>query len=239
MEKNTSLRVLAPKFAVALFVALPAFSQAVSTVQISGVVQDATGAAIPGVRVTVTQTLTALTRSTLTGTDGGYVIPQLPVGPYRLVAEQKGFGTIVQTGIDLQVGDNPRIDLTMKVGAVEERVEVSAGVEMVQTQQTSVSSVVDQRRIVQLPLNGRQATQLIILAGAATQSRNGSLVTSKNHPSSVSLSVAGGLGNSTNYLMDGADNEDAFSNVLLKGTLDLLIMRTLNVRAMHGSAIAE
>jgi hypothetical protein len=76
-----------------------------------------------------------------------------------------------------------------------------------------VSSVVDQRRIVQLPLNGRQATQLIILAGAATQSRNGGLVTSKNYPSSVSLSVAGGLGNSTNYLMDGADNENAFSNV--------------------------
>jgi len=212
MEKK-SFRLLAAKFAVTLFVAFPAFSQAVSTVQISGVVQDATGAAIPGVRVTVTQTLTALTRTTVTGADGGYVIPQLPVGPYRLIAEQKGFGTVVQTGIDLQVGDNPRIDLTMKVGAVEERIEVSAGVEMVQTQQTSVSSVVDQRRIVQLPLNGRQATQLIILAGAATQSRNGSLVTSKNHPSSVSLSVAGGLGNSTNYLMDGADNEDAFSNV--------------------------
>ncbi len=120
---------------------------------------------------------------------------------------------MVQKGIELQVGDNPRIDVTMRVGAVEERVEVSAGVEMVQTAQTSVSSVVDQRRIVQLPLNGRQATQLIILAGAATQSRNGGLTTSKNYPSSVSLSVAGGLGNSTNYLMDGADNEDAFSNV--------------------------
>jgi hypothetical protein len=83
-------------------------SQAVSTVQISGVVQDASGAAIAGATVTARQIQTGLTRSTASGTDGRYVIPQLPVGTYELVTEQKGFNTVVQKGIELQVGDEPR-----------------------------------------------------------------------------------------------------------------------------------
>jgi Carboxypeptidase regulatory-like domain/TonB dependent receptor-like, beta-barrel len=191
----------------------PAFGQAVATVQISGTVQDSSGAVIPEARVTATQTQTGFSRSATSGTSGNYVIPQLPVGSYQLSVEKAGFKGFVQKGIELQVGDNPRIDVALEVGAIEQQIEVHASAQMVQTEQTSVSSVIDQRRIVQLPLNGRQATQLIILAGAATASRNGGLATSKNYPSSVSISVAGGMGNGTNYLMDGADNEDAFSNV--------------------------
>jgi hypothetical protein len=191
----------------------PALRQAVSTVELSGVVRDPTGAYIAGAAVTVTQTLTGLTRSPKTGTDGSYVIPRLPVGPYRLTAEQKVFKTVAQTGIELQAGDNPRIDASMQVGATNQRIAVNAATELVQTAQPPVSFVVEQQRIVQLPLNGRQAIQLTFLAGGATQSNSCSVVTSKNYPSSVSLSVAGGLGNSTNYLMDGTENEDAFSNV--------------------------
>lgn len=74
-----------------------------------------------------------------------------------------------------------------------------------------MATVIDQRRITDLPLNGRQATQLIILAGAASASGNGGATGRKNYPSSVSLAVAGG--NFINYLMDGADNEDVFTNV--------------------------
>jgi len=82
---------------------------------------------------------------------------------------------------------------------------------MVQTTQTASSTLINHRRIVDLPLNGRQATQLIILAGGAAPSRNGGAVGSKNYPSSVSLAVSGG--NAINYLMDGADNVDVFTNV--------------------------
>jgi TonB dependent receptor len=109
------------------------------------------------------------------------------------------------------VGDEPQIKVTLTVGEVSERVEVNADAEMVQTTQTAATTVIDQRRIVDLPLNGRQATQLIILAGGAAPSGNGGAVGSKNYPSAVSLAVGGG--NFINYLMDGADNEDVFTNV--------------------------
>ncbi len=188
-----------------------ASGQAVATVQITGTILDGTGAAIPDAKITVTQTQTGLQRSTASGSEGTYIIPQLPVGPYTLNVEKTGFKTYVQRGIELQVGDQPQIAVTMEIGQVSEQVEVNANAEMVQTSQIAVATVIDQRRIVDLPLNGRQATQLIILAGAATQSGNGGAVGSKNYPSSVSLAVGGG--NFINYLMDGADNEDVFTNV--------------------------
>lgn len=188
-----------------------AFSQAVATVQIAGAVQDGTGAAVPDAVITATQIQTGFKRSTVSGSEGIYVIPQLPVGPYLLTVEKGGFKTYIQKGIDLQVGDEPQIKITLAVGEVSERVEVNADAEMVQTTQTAASTVIDQRRIVDLPLNGRQATQLIILAGGAAPSGNGGAVGSKNYPSAVSLAVGGG--NFINYLMDGADNEDVFTNV--------------------------
>ena len=92
-------------------------------------------------------------------------------------------------------------------------VEVTANTQMVETRETSQSTVIDQARITELPLNGRQATQLIVLAGGAVPSRNGNLATSKNYPSSVTLSVSGGQGDGTNYILDGGDHNDAFSNV--------------------------
>ena len=86
---------------------------------------------------------------------------------------------------------------------------------MVQTEDQSVSQVIDSQRVIDLPLNGRQATQLILLSGAAASAPNGDNVGSKNYPSEVSLSVAGSQGTQTNYLMDGADNTDSFSIVNL------------------------
>lgn len=199
--------------AVLIGFAPPALTQAVATVQISGAVLDSSGSVIPDASVTATQLETGLARTVVSGPEGNYAIPQLPVGHYELTVEKSGFKTYLQKGIELQVGDRPLINVTMELGTVQQQVEVSAGTQMVQTTQTSVSTVIDQKRIVQLPLNGRQATQLIILAGGATQSRNGGAISSKNYPSSVALSVSGASGNSTNYLMDGADNEDAFTNV--------------------------
>jgi outer membrane receptor protein involved in Fe transport len=187
------------------------FSQSVATVQIAGSVQDSSGASVPDAIITATQTLTGFKRGVVSGAEGLYVIPQLPVGPYEVTVEKKGFKTYIQRGIDLQVGDDPQIKVALAIGDVTERVEVNADAVMVQTTQTSASTLIDQRRIVDLPLNGRQATQLIILAGAAAPSGNGGAVGSKNYPSAVSLAVGGG--NFINYLMDGADNEDVFTNV--------------------------
>src|SRR5690348_4015493 len=86
-----------------------------STSQINGTVRDASGLAVPGAEVKVTQTATGAMRTTLSGADGSYVLPNLPIGPYLVEVTKDGFSKYVQTGIVLQVDSNPTIDLTLKV----------------------------------------------------------------------------------------------------------------------------
>jgi hypothetical protein len=145
------------------------------------------------------------------------VLPELPIGPYKLTVDAQGFGTYIQTGIGLQVGESPQINIALTVGQVTQQVEVSADAAMVQTDTTSVAQVIDQKRMVDMPLNGRQPTQLIMLSGAANDvSPHGSDLTgSKDYFSADSISVAGGQSDGTNYLMDGGENMDTFSNVNL------------------------
>jgi hypothetical protein len=102
----------------------------------------------------------------------------------------------------------------MQVGAVTQQLEVSADAAMVQMQDTSVSQVIDQRRIVDLPLNGRQATDLILLSGGAAMPPNSSrVITTHDYANAVGISVAGGQINGNNYLLDGGDHNDSHSNV--------------------------
>src|SRR5262249_40431348 len=154
-------------------------------------------------------------RYTITAADGTYVLPNLPVGPYRLQVSSPALNTYVQSGILLQVGNNVQVNVALQVGAVTQSVEVAANATMVETQDTSVSQVIDQRRITAVPLNGRQATDLIVLSGGAAvaPSASGRFVTTHDYPSALPVSVAGGQGNSNNYLLDGADNRDTHSNV--------------------------
>src|SRR5262249_10590310 len=144
-------------------------AQISATAQISGIVSDSTGAVLPGAEITVTQTGTGITRSAITSETGAYVLPNLPVGPYRLEASLPGFRSFVQTGIVLQVGSNPIINVSLQVGQVAETVEVQANATLVETRVTGVGTVIENQRILELPLNGRQATDLITLAGAAVQ----------------------------------------------------------------------
>jgi hypothetical protein len=198
----------------------PLWGQAVASAQISGQIADPSGAAVPRAKVTAIQTETKLVRTTVSGQDGSYVLPNLPVGPYRLEMQAAGFQTYLQTGIQLQVSDNPTINVSLQVGDVTRQVEVSAGAIMVQTQSTSLSQIIDQRSVVDLPLNGRNALQLVMLAGSASDrgpalTQSNDLTGSKIWPSSNALAVAGGQPDGTNYLMDGGDNNDSFSNVNL------------------------
>ena len=194
-----------------------AHAQQTATSQISGVVQDPSGSAVPRAQVQVTQTDTDFTRAVTSGPNGEYTIPNLPVGPYRLQVTASGFSTYVQAGILLQVNSNPVINPRLQVGAITEQVQVEAEVTMTETHENSISQVIDQRRIVDLPLNGRQATQLILLSGgSANGPPAGDLNTSKNYQTaSVTISVAGSQPNTVNYIMDGGDNNDSFSNVNL------------------------
>jgi hypothetical protein len=155
-------------------------------------VVDASGLAVPGAQVEVTQTSTGLTRATVTGADGAYVLPSLPVGPYKLEVKKEGFATFVQSGIVLQVDTNPTIDVTLKVGSVSEQVQVEASAAMVETHSTGIGQVVDEQRVVDLPLNGRYATDLVGLAGAAATAPTADLISAKNYPNEAVYSIAGG-----------------------------------------------
>lgn len=198
-----------------LALAIPASStaQTVAIAQISGVVTDASGAALPGVEVTVTQTSTGLTRFVVTGSRGEYVLPNLPIGPYKLEATLQGFSNFEQTGITLQVGTSPVINVSLKIGAISETVTVTAGATMIETRNTAVGTVVSQEQMVGLPLDGRQASQLVLLSGAAVTQAGGLIGSQREYPSAVAISVAGGTGNSTIYLVDGAFNNDPVNNI--------------------------
>ena len=130
-----------------------------ATAQISGTVKDASGAVLPGATVVATQTQTGIAGETVTNQTGAYVLPNLPIGPYRLEASLQGFGTAVQTGIVLQVNATPVIDIELAVGGLEETVEVQAGAAVVETRTVGVSQVIENARILELPLNGRQVTE--------------------------------------------------------------------------------
>lgn len=199
---------------LAVITGTAAWAQSVSSAQVSGVVRDSSGGALPGADVTITKIDTGAVRSTVTSADGAFVVPNLPVGPYQLRVTLQGFSTYVQDGIILQVSSNPQINVTLAVGTVSEQVTVTANTTMVETHSTGIGQVVDNQRVVELPLNGRQATELIFLAGLATSAPGGDLNTNKNYPT-VTISVAGGQANGMTYIMDGATHNDPFNNLNL------------------------
>jgi hypothetical protein len=196
-------------------------AQSSGSAQISGSITDQSSAVVSNAQVRVTQTDTAQVRTTVSSASGSYVFPSLPVGPYTLEVIAQGFQHYVQSGIVLAVGNEVEVNVPLQVGNVSQEVHVSGEAGLVQTQDTSISELVDKQRIVDLPLNGRQATQLILLSGGSANSpafaTGGSvaLVTTKTYSGSVAISVAGAQATGNNFLMDGGDNNDAFSNVNL------------------------
>jgi Carboxypeptidase regulatory-like domain/TonB dependent receptor len=174
-----------------------------ATASIGGTVSDATGARIPGVEVAVTQTDTGVSRTTVTNETGTYVLPTLPIGPYRLEAMLPGFRTFVQTGV-LQVNDQVAINVALEVGQVAERVEVSASAALVETRNVGVGQLIENERILELPLNGRSVTELITLTGGAVQTSTARFNTGGSNQPMVS--VGGGVGFGTGYTLDGASH---------------------------------
>src|SRR5579871_1797680 len=172
-----------------------------STAQITGTVKDSTGLAVPGAEVKATQTATGGVRTVTSGADGAYIFANLPVGPYQVEVSKDGFSKYIQSGIVLQVDANPTVDIILKVGTVSEQVQVEADAALVETRATGVGQVIDNTRVLELPLNGRQVSDLIVLSGAAVS--GGLQASSRNYPT-ASISVAGGLNTSVVYLLDGA-----------------------------------
>src|SRR5207249_9696601 len=184
-----------------------AFGQA--TAQISGTVRDQSGAVLPGVEVTATQTGTGIARNVVTNETGSYVLPNLAIGPYKVEAALPGFRTFVQNGIVLLVNSSPVINPVMEVGQVTESVEVQANATLVETRSQGVGQVIENARILELPLNGRNVTDLITAAGAAVQTET----TRAQSGSTAFIAIGGGVGYGVDYTLDGANHINFFTGV--------------------------
>ena len=223
-------------WALGLFLAATVvWAQTISTSQIRGTITDESGAAVAGADIKLTQTATSAVRTATSATDGSYVFPALPVGAYQLEVTRQGFSKYLQTGIVLQVGVNPTIDVTLKVGAMTQQVTVEAQAAMVETQSTGVGQVVAPQQVQDLPLNGRQLTDLLTLTGGVSQGRS----FRASYPSSATPSIAGGAQGSVAYWLDGGTHNDPLSNQNLPlpfpDTVEEFKVETSSLPAQYGT----
>jgi len=194
------------------------FGQA--TGSISGTVTDAAGSAVPGAKVTVTIPATGLTRSSNTSGSGEYTFPLLGVGIYNVQVDQNGFQPATASGIRLQVDEHRELDFKLSLATVQTTVEVSATPVAIQTADATLGQVITSQQVADLPLNGRDFVQLATLTPGTSQETNpnsffnGGPSSEASARGSFSLSVGGSRANSTDWLLDGNDNNELTSGAI-------------------------
>lgn len=214
-------------FFVLLFLLVRAASAQITTAEITGTVTDSAGALIAGASVTATGTATNLRRAVTTNNSGAYSIPALPPGIYSLKVEMAGFSAQSRTGLELQVAQVARIDVTLQVGNVTEIVEVKGGAPLLETDTTSLGTVIENQRILDLPLNGRNYLQLAALTPGATTAARPSFVAGLRQGGTRSLfalSVSGQRLFFNRYLLDGLENTSPnWQSYIFLPSLDALL----------------
>ena len=190
---------------VFLLAAAAALAQNV-TGTILGTVTDSAGAAVPGARVTIANDLTGQRRELTTDHQGAYVANFLPVGAWTVAVEKEGFRRATTAGIPLQVDQQARIDVTLEVGALTQEINVQASASMLPTENASLGDVIDTRKVLLLPLNGRSFLQLATL----TPGVNSGGATNGN-----GISMNGGRGDFNGYVMDGTSNYSRFDGAVV------------------------
>jgi outer membrane receptor protein involved in Fe transport len=172
-----------------------------------GRVTDQTGAVVPGAKVTLVNSGTNETHSAVVGDNAEYVFTQLAPGQYTLTTEHEGFRKDVRSGLTLEVGQQARIDVALQVGALSEQVEVTAAAPLISSENAAIGNVVDQKKIVELPLNGRGYLQLAFLQPGVYAPAQASTIGFRG-----GMNIAGSNEVSTQYILDGVDNNDEASN---------------------------
>jgi hypothetical protein len=186
---------------------------------LAGTVFDPTGAVIAAAKVVATNTETGLRREMSSAADGGFVFPLLPVGAYKVGVEAAGFGRYEQTGIQLAADQSATVQIRLKVGAATELLEVSANAQMLEARSGALSQVVNERKIIDLPISGRNAASLVLLAPGVVDLRagnangSGDTVQTVTYPGAVSIAANGGRADTANYNLDGGSNQDTYTNV--------------------------
>src|SRR5947209_17632813 len=189
----------------------PLYAQATAT--ILGTVMDPSGAAIGGATVQVKNTGTSITQNTISDEQGRYRFPDLGIGEYEVQASTAGFQTVVHKGITLTVGSNPVVDFKLPLGQGAETVTVAADVSQVETQSTGFGALVETKQITELPLNGRNFTQLLTLAPGVTQIPLGAPgAGSTFYGNGQKYLIAGARPSGQAYLLDDQDMVNFWNN---------------------------
>ena len=189
-----------PAVALALLLALslppPAQAQQADTALIVGTVTDATGAVIPGATVTFNNIETGIAATVSTNETGSFRSSPLRIGSYLVLVEADGFKTYSGSGVTLSIGDVRELNVALEIGAVTEVIEVEASAPLLQTTESSAGTVIENRQIVDLPLNGRDYLQLAVISAGTVVSR------------AQGISIGGQRGTEVNFMIDGVDNNN-------------------------------
>ena len=177
--------------------------------QITGLVVDQAGGRIPDDSITVRNELTGVEFKTASNADGNYIVTSLVPGTYSVSTSKAGFKSVTQTGIQLNLAQTARIDITLSLGEIQQRVQVEASSVLLQTETASVSNVMPQREVIDLPLNGRNYLQLATLIPGATSAGIGNQYFGMPQNN---LNVNGLRSSASMYMVDGADVMEQFNS---------------------------
>ncbi len=217
------------------WIVLGALPLAAQTAQITGRVMDASSASIPGATVTVINTETGVEHEFQTNELGYYTAPLLQPGSYRVTVSADGFRSVVREGVTLDVSQVARLDISLDVGQVNEQITVQGSAPLLQSESAAVGQVITNKRIVDMPLNGRNFLQLATLTPGAT-SAGTSLVGGQN------IQVNGNRPSKTNYSIDGMSvNDQHYDGALLSPSVDAVQefkMQSNSMSAENGQGAA-
>ncbi|MCC7499688.1 MAG: carboxypeptidase regulatory-like domain-containing protein [Bryobacterales bacterium] len=218
-------------------------AQQAGTAGVFGTVVDVQGGAIPGAKVTLTHLERNQVRETVTNQMGQYTFPLIPIGNYTIAVRREGFKSFEQKGILLQVNDNVKIDAVLQVGDVSTQIQVEAAGATVETSSATIKNVVDGKRVLELPLNGRNVLQLgLLVPGAVDAGAAGIAGDAKNAAENQKFSVNGSRQNNTRFTLDGGDNQDNLTNTNapypFPDAVDEFSVQTSNMSAEVGKSSA-
>ena len=214
MRKDRSgLRVFCFVLIAALFFLPSAGTRAQSTSSLQGTVIDEKGGVVPNATITVRNLATASERVTHTDEAGNYQLPALPAGSYHVEVRAQGFGTQIVDILNLEVARQSVKDFQLKVGDINQQVTVTADTSVIESTTTSVGTVINQRTVQEIPLNGRHFVDLgLLIPGSVTPPQNGFLTAPLRGQGSFGLNTAGGREDTVNFMINGVNLNDMVQN---------------------------
>jgi len=214
MLKKLAMKAVLVLMGVGVFAGVNA--QTATVGNLSGTVRDPSGAAVPKADVEVKDERTGASRTVYANDDGYYVVSSLPAGVYTVSTSPQGFKTTVATGVEVHVSENKVLNLDVQVGQVNETVNVTSDTAPVETRSGNVSSLIAEKQVTELPLNGRNYAQLALMVPGVSQGGPGSFAAQGTGlDSHVDMSVNGNQSNANLWTIDGVNNMDVGSNATL------------------------